>query len=351
MEAEGLKYIILGLVLGSIVSFSNSQQKACNFPAIFNFGDSNSDTGGLSAAFPPSPSPYVQTFFGYSTGRNSNGRLMIDFMAEGLRLPYLSPYLDSLALNFSHGANFAASGSTIRQSVKVNSPFSLNVQFLQYSAFYNRTQAIIKQGGVFASLMPPADYFTRGLYTFDIGQNDIASDYFLKMTIDQVKKNVPDMISQFTTTIKGVYANGGRSFWIYNTGPVGCYPYVYKQLPTPPEKMDKYGCSSLYNDGPQYFNQLLKEAVVQLRKDLPLSAITYVDIYSLKYTLITRAKELGFSDPFIPCCADGSHINREANAIIWDGTHFTEKANQWLFLQFSNGSFSDPPTPFNLACP
>ena len=29
----------------------------CHFPAVFNFGDSNSDTGGLSAAFGAAPPP------------------------------------------------------------------------------------------------------------------------------------------------------------------------------------------------------------------------------------------------------------------------------------------------------
>ncbi|WCJ38558.1 GDSL-like Lipase/Acylhydrolase superfamily protein [Euphorbia peplus] len=352
MEAEGLKYLIVGLVLGSIVSLSNSQEKTCNFPAIFNFGDSNSDTGGLNAAFGPLHLPYGQTFFGQPVGRYSDGRLMIDFMAEGIGLPYLSAYLDSMASNFSHGANFATAGSTIRPvETKTFSPFSLDIQFVQYSTFHNRAQAIINQGGVFALLMPPSDYFTRGMYTFDIGYNDIANGYFQKITIDQIKQIVPDMISQFSTAIKGVYANGGRSFWIHNVGPAGCYPFIYKQLPTPPEQIDKNGCSILYNDVPQYFNQLLKEVVVQLRKDLPLATITYVDMYTLKYTLITHAKELGFLDPFMPCCADGSSINTQPNALIWDGVHFTEKANEWLFLQFWNGSFSDPPTPFNLACP
>ncbi|KAH1068034.1 hypothetical protein GLYMA_03G006100v4 [Glycine max] len=40
-------------VLLYFCSITNSlaASKKCNFPAIFNFGDSNSDTGGLSAAF------------------------------------------------------------------------------------------------------------------------------------------------------------------------------------------------------------------------------------------------------------------------------------------------------------
>lgn len=52
----------------------------CEFPAIFNFGDSNSDTGGIAAAFAPPQAPYGQTFFHTPSGRVSDGRLIIDFI-------------------------------------------------------------------------------------------------------------------------------------------------------------------------------------------------------------------------------------------------------------------------------
>lgn len=53
---------------------------SCNFPAIFNFGDSNSDTGGISAALYPINWPYGQTYFHMPAGRFSDGRLIIDFI-------------------------------------------------------------------------------------------------------------------------------------------------------------------------------------------------------------------------------------------------------------------------------
>ncbi|XP_062149874.1 GDSL esterase/lipase ENOD8-like [Alnus glutinosa] len=69
--------------------------KNCDFPAIFNFGDSNSDTGGLSATLITPTPPYGETCFHMPAGRFSDGRLMIDFMAKSVGLPYLSAYLDS----------------------------------------------------------------------------------------------------------------------------------------------------------------------------------------------------------------------------------------------------------------
>ena len=56
---------------------------------------------------------------------------------------------------------------------------------------------------------------------------------------------------------------------------------------------DKYGCAIPFNEVAQYFNRKLKEAVVQLREDLPTAAITYVDVYTVKYTLISQARKNG----------------------------------------------------------
>jgi len=56
---------------------------------------------------------------------------------------------------------------------------------------------------------------------------------------------------------------------------------------------DKYGCAKAYNEVAQSFNQNLKEVLAHLRKDLPLAAITYVDIYSAKYSLFRNPKKYG----------------------------------------------------------
>ena len=59
---------------------------------------------------------------------------------------------------------------------------------------------------------------------------------------------------------------------------------------------DSHGCAKQYNEVSQYFNSKLKEALAQLRKDLPLAAIIYVDIYSPKYSLFQNPKKYGEPD-------------------------------------------------------
>lgn len=330
--------------------------------------------------FGQAPPPNGETFFHSPAGRYCDGRVLIDFIAEGFGLPHLSPFLDSMGANFSHGANYATAGSTIRrQNTTIfqsgYSPISLDVQYTEFSDFMKRSQIIRQRGDVFKNLFPEKDKFSRALYTFDIGQNDLTAGYKLNMSFEQVEAFVPDVISQFTTTVKNVYARGGRAFWIHNTGPVGCLPYILDTHVITAAQVDKLGCAAPFNGVSQYFNKKLKEAVIELRKELQSAVITYVDIYSVKYSLIGQAKKLGFDDPFLVCCGHGGRYNFNnakrcgstemvdgkeiliadscedpSSRILWDGIHFSEAANRWMYGQIACGAFSDPPVPIKMAC-
>lgn len=84
---------------------------------------------------------------------------------------------------------------------------------------------------------------------------------------------------------------GARSFWIHNTGPIGCLGYILVGFPT--AEKDVAGCAKPYNEVAQYFNHKLKESVFQLRRDFPAALFTYVDVYSLKYALFSEPKTYG----------------------------------------------------------
>ncbi|KAL6210271.1 hypothetical protein ACLB2K_015504 [Fragaria x ananassa] len=350
----------------------------CEFPAIFNFGDSNSDTGGLAASFYPPSTPFGETYFHMPVGRFSDGRLIVDFLAKSLSHHYLSAYLDSLGTNFSHGANFATWASTIRLPHLIlpladgYSPFYLDIQYLQFLQLKSRSQLIRQRGGIYASLMPEEEYFSKALYTFDIGQNDLGEGIFGNNNIQEVSASVPDIIPGFSANIKKIYDLGARNFWIHNTGPIGCLPYVLVRFPAADK--DEAGCAKAYNEVCQHFNQELKQAIVQLRKDLPLAAFTYVDVYSVKYSLFKEPQKYGFELPLVACCGYGGKYNYNSSAgcgttitvngsqifvgscknpstrVNWDGIHYTEAAAKFVFDKISTGAYSDPPLPLKQAC-
>ncbi|KAI3939849.1 hypothetical protein MKW98_029625 [Papaver atlanticum] len=378
-----VSFFVTTLLVGYVGAHSSSSSgtyNPCSFPAIFNFGDSNSDTGGASAVFRQFGQPEGETYFGAPAGRYSDGRLIIDFIAEKFGFPYLSAYLDSIGANFSHGANFATAGSTIRKlnnSVPQGglSPISLNIQKNEYVQFTTRTQTLRSQGGVFQNLMPQSEYCSQALYTIDIGQNDITSGYKIGMSKEQIRNVTSDILDQFSENVKDIYDLGGRYFWIHNTGPVGCLAYMLDSLQITAGQIDKLGCVKPINDIAQYFNRRLNETVVKLRKQLPSSAITYVDVYKVKYLLISNAKKYGFKQPLRACCGRGGKFNFNSKyqcgakmkvnngteiligscknpkvKISWDGVHYTEAANKFVFDQIVDGSFSDPPMALTMAC-
>ncbi|PKI55199.1 hypothetical protein CRG98_024490 [Punica granatum] len=135
--------------------------------------------------------------------------------------------------------------------------------------------------------------------------------------------------------------------------------------------LDSNGCVGFMNDVAQEFNRQLKGSVAQLRAQLPLAKLTYVDIYSSKLELIINAKSQGFANPLDNCCGTflpyvvmcgtsmqlngttihGSSCSDPSTRISWDGIHYTEAANLWVASRILNGSFSDPPVPISGACP
>ncbi|XP_048230173.1 GDSL esterase/lipase At3g27950 isoform X4 [Ricinus communis] len=341
--------LVLEMIAQSKVVMSGTHLQQCEFQAVYNFGDSNSDTGGISAALSEVTSPNGETFFGHPAGRFCDGRLIIDFLAERVKLPYLSPYLDSVGTDFRHGANFATGGSSIRPG--------------GYSPFH------LEPGNTppFKSNLPrPAD-FPRALYTFDIGQNDLAYG-FQHTTEEQVIISIPDILSQFSQAVHRLYEEGARIFWVHNTSPIGCLPYsaIYNSKPG---NRDQNGCVKSQNEVAQEFNKQLKNTVLELTSRLLHSAFTYVDVYSAKYQLISTAKSQGFLDPMKFCCGSyyGYHIDCGKKAIVngtiygnpckipskhisWDGIHYSQAANQWVADKILNGSHSYPSFSVEEAC-
>ncbi|KAG7980029.1 hypothetical protein I3843_05G160200 [Carya illinoinensis] len=367
----GVKTATVGVVL--VASLLGSSW-GCHIPAIYNFGDSNSDTGSVSATFGRIPSPYGRTFFGKPSGRYSDGRLIIDFIAEKLGLPFLGAYLDSIGPNFRHGTNFAASGSTIRPAdAKLFgagfNPLSLDIQLSQFEQFKERTKDLYNQaeGPLVKSSLPKPEEFSKSIYTLDSGQNDL-NFALLTTTEEQVRVSIPNIINQFALAIEKLYQDGARTFWIHNTGPIGCLPGFAVKNPPKPVNADQNGCIKSYNLLAQEFNKQLKDRVFQLRTQLQHSLLIYVDIYTAKYTLISEAKKQGFIGPLAYCCGhvDGARCwetsivngtevfadscNDPSKYISWDAAHYSEAANKWVANHILDGSLSDPPIPLTKAC-
>ncbi|GMH23426.1 hypothetical protein Nepgr_025269 [Nepenthes gracilis] len=108
---------------------------------VFNFGDSNSDTGNLvTAGIEGLGPPNGQTYFQKPSGS-------VIFAVDAMDMPFLNAYLDSIAAPiFKKGSNFAAAGSTILPAAATSvSPFSFGIQVLQFVQFKSRALYLLSK--------------------------------------------------------------------------------------------------------------------------------------------------------------------------------------------------------------
>lgn len=142
LSAQSLQKILITITtiflipssLPSASAITETNQRP--FKKIYAFGDSFTDTGNTESLTGPngfvhvSKPPYGTTFFHHPTNRYSDGRLVIDFVAQSLSLPFLPPYLKSKGNNSTtaNGVNFAVAGSTaINHAFFVNNNLSLDI--------------------------------------------------------------------------------------------------------------------------------------------------------------------------------------------------------------------------------
>ncbi|GAB4855671.1 hypothetical protein Ancab_024293 [Ancistrocladus abbreviatus] len=331
-------------------------------PVIFNFGDSNSDTGGLAAGLGfQIKHPNGRSFFHRSTGRLSDGRLVIDFLCQSLNSSFLSAYLESLGSNFKNGANFAVVGSsTLPKYV----PFALNVQVMQFLHFKGRSLELFAAGSKSAI---SEEGFRSALYMIDIGQNDIADSFSKNLSYVQVTKRIPLVIAEIRDAVQDLYDQGARNFWIHNTGPLGCLPQKLTLDQNKAGDLDSFGCISSYNAAAKMFNAALQQFIQGMKSALKDATIVYVDVYSIKYDLIANASKYGFSSPLMACCGSGGPpynynikmtcgnpgsqaCNDGARFINWDGIHCTEAANNIVASKILSGDYSTPRISFDFFC-
>ncbi|KAF5198153.1 GDSL esterase/lipase [Thalictrum thalictroides] len=126
------------LIIVVFLFFNQTTEVSGCYTSIFSFGDSLADTGNFAYYDPHSRCkhfPYGITFFNQSTGRCSNGRLIIDFIAQALGLPFLPSYLGHNKQDFKQGVNFAVIGATaldsaslLKRGIRVETNYSLEVQ-------------------------------------------------------------------------------------------------------------------------------------------------------------------------------------------------------------------------------
>jgi len=346
--------------MGSLFLLSCEAQdlKACKFDAIYQLGDSISDTGNSIVEIPPafhSRLPYGETI-GKATGRPSDGYLMIDFIAQSAGLPFLEPY-ENPNSKFTHGADFSVAGARAMSAedlLKLNldvgfTNSSLSVQL----GWLKKVLSTVCNGPKDCQEKLKSSLFMVGL----IGPNDLMAGLFKGDGIEKVKTTVlPAVLQTVIDGVQTVISYGASRVVVPGAYPLGCTPSLLTTYSVNKSAAyDSLGCLKDYNDFFAYYNTQLQIALENSRKANPNVIIIYSDFYSATQSILDNLSTLGFKAFRKACCGIGGEFNftptmqktcgakgvpvcpNPKEHVFWDGGHFSHHANmvlaEWLIKE------------------
>ncbi|AEE31008.1 GDSL lipase/esterase [Arabidopsis suecica] len=374
--ASSLEKLISSFLLvlySTTIIVASSESRCRRFKSIISFGDSIADTGNylhLSDVnhLPQSAFlPYGESFFHPPSGRYSDGRLIIDFIAEFLGLPYVPSYFGSQNVSFDQGINFAVYGATALDRVflvgkGIESDFtnvSLSVQL-----------NIFKQ--ILPNLCTSSSHCREMLgdsliLMGEIGVNDYNYPFFEGKSINEIKQLVPLVIKAISSAIVDLIDLGGKTFLVPGNFPLGCYPAYLTLFQTAAEEdHDPFtGCIPRLNEFGEYHNEQLKTELKRLQELYDHVNIIYADYYNSLFRLYQEPVKYGFKNrPLAACCGVGGQYNftigkecghrgvsccqNPSEYVNWDGYHLTEATHQKMAQVILNGTYASP--AFDWSC-
>ncbi|PNT70158.1 hypothetical protein BRADI_2g06970v3, partial [Brachypodium distachyon] len=358
-------FICLALIVAVLCPPAAAQKYA----ALFSFGDSLSDAGNLCADGIPSylataRPPYGMTYFGHPTGRVSNGRVAVDFIAQELGLP-MPPPSKAHNASFRRGANFAITGAT-----------SVDPSFFEAHGLGGtvwNSGSLHTQLRWFDELKPSIcsspkdcrDLFRRSLFIVgEFGGNDYASSLAAFRPLEEVHTFVPHIVNSIGKGIEKLIAEGAVELVVPGVLPNGCFPlYLAIFRRQQPEMYGpRTGCIKDLNTLSWVHNAMLRRKIAELRKKHSGVRIMYADYYTPVLQFVLHAEKWGFlrQTPRACCgapgvgehnfnlthkCGDpGGHAcDDPSNHWSWDGVHLTEAAHGHIAKGWLYGPFADPP--------
>ncbi|XP_042379774.1 GDSL esterase/lipase At1g28590-like isoform X2 [Zingiber officinale] len=338
------------------------------YSSIFSFGDSLADNGNLlhidgnhSAGF--ACLPYGMTYFGRPTGRFSDGRLILDFIAEALGLPLLPAYLDQRRVggDFEQGANFAVAGAT-----------ALDSSFFKERDIHNDFTNVSLGVEIrwFRQLLPSlcsspsdcADTLQDSLIMMgEIGGNDYIYPIFQRRSLEEVKSFVPFVVATISSAVTELIELGARTLVVPGITPLGCHSAFLTEFQT--QNVDDYdagtGCLNWLNEFSTYHNSLLEAELQTLRGLHPHATIVYADYFAAIISILNNPNQFGFgNDTLVSCCGGGGVYNynpriecgsdgyslcdEPSRCVIWDGLHMTEATHRIIAGGLLQGPFASP---------
>nr|GMD37095.1 GDSL esterase/lipase 1-like [Ipomoea batatas] len=228
------------LILKRVAAETEALSSSSSPAVLFVFGDSTVDAGNNNYIdtvpdYQANFEPYGQNgFFDHPTGRFSDGRVIVDFIAEYAKLPLLPPYLQPNA-DYSGGANFASGGGGVLSTTHEGLVIDLGTQLRHFEELES---SLIKKLGP----ENVTKIISKAVYFISMGSNDYIGGYFGNPKMQELhgpEEYVGLVIGNLTEAIQKLYEKGARKFGFLNLSPLGCLPVLRALHPKGP---DHGGC-------------------------------------------------------------------------------------------------------------
>ncbi|XP_075646454.1 GDSL esterase/lipase 1-like isoform X2 [Castanea sativa] len=312
--------------------------------ALFIFGDSVLDAGNnnyintttdLQANF----WPYGETFFKYSTGRASDGRLIPDFIAEYANLPLIPPYLHPGYNRYIDGANFASGGAGALDETRPGLVIDLNTQLKYFKNMETQLRQKLGEKEV-------KELLFKAVYLISIGNNDYLVPFTSNSSVLQSysrEEYVNMVIGNLTTVIKEIYKKGGRKYAFLGLPPLGCVPLIKALKPGNTD-----ACMEEITELVKLHNKALSKVLPKLQSELKGFKYSIADLYTFLSERIDNPSTYGFMEGKAACCGSGPYrglpscggkrsigseyeiCRKTSDYVFFDAAHPTEKAYQQL---------------------
>ncbi|XP_002960993.2 GDSL esterase/lipase 4 [Selaginella moellendorffii] len=273
--------------------------------AIIVFGDSTVDTGtnfyspATPFNFQANRYPYgFKGFQGQATGRFTEGRVIIDFIAEYAGFPVVESYAKPDA-SLAQGANFGSGGAGALDDTNEGMVTPLSKQLENFADFCGN---VSKE----RNLVEYEEFLSNAVYLISIGSNDYLSGYFSHPHLQQAftpEQFVTLVVSNITKAIEVLHSKGARKIVMFGVGPLGCLP---------PLRIvnGSGGCHEPATALGQAHNYALGLAIQRLRQIHPDSIIVRAHFYDFFEERQNNFGAYGFKEPAQACCGAGPFHGR-----------------------------------------